>query len=129
MTSCQPYHLRKIVIQFLEAQLEAVKEIEFEGLLHLQLTITITKMLLWLVNNFDQSNCYFEIQNGNGFVLTPDDVYDVFGLSFLFLGPISFTKPPKNIITLIVGFNLMHILRYTSQSQINHPFTMRSQKA
>ncbi|CAO2824945.1 unnamed protein product [Amaranthus hypochondriacus] len=39
-------------------------------------------MLSWLVNRFDQSSRYFELSPGVGFVLTPYDVHDVFGLPF-----------------------------------------------
>ena len=69
-----------LINQFSEDQINSVKEIGFEGLLHLKVTNIVTKMLSWFVNNFDQSSRYFEISPGVRFVLTPYDVHDVFGL-------------------------------------------------
>lgn len=62
--------MHKIITQLSNVQIEVVKEIGFEDMLHLQLTTTIMKMLPWLVNNFDQSSRYFEIQSGTRFAHT-----------------------------------------------------------
>ena len=77
-TRCRPFHLHKIIQNLTQAQKEAVKEIGFGGLLHLQVQKNPTKMMPWLVERFDTSSRMFEINDRKAFLLTPLDVYDVF---------------------------------------------------
>ena len=55
-TRCRLFHLHKLIKNLTDEQKEAVKEIGFGGLLHLQLQKNPTKMLPWLVERFDASS-------------------------------------------------------------------------
>uniref|UniRef100_A0A803NAX1 Ubiquitin-like protease family profile domain-containing protein n=1 Tax=Chenopodium quinoa TaxID=63459 RepID=A0A803NAX1_CHEQI len=57
-----------------------VEEIGFGGLLHLKLKTLNRQMLPWLVENFNVGSCMFTIATGKEFVVTRNDICDVFCL-------------------------------------------------
>lgn len=64
--------------------MKSVNEIGFGGLLKLRLTRTQTTMLPWLIENFDSGSWIQTVGVGKEYVVTPFDVYDVFGIPLNF---------------------------------------------
>uniref|UniRef100_A0A803MJY0 Ubiquitin-like protease family profile domain-containing protein n=1 Tax=Chenopodium quinoa TaxID=63459 RepID=A0A803MJY0_CHEQI len=71
---------KKANTNFSPEQKQAVEEIGFGGLLHLKLKTLNRQMLPWLVENFNAGSCMFTIATGKEFVVTRNDIYDVFCL-------------------------------------------------
>uniref|UniRef100_A0A803MQG9 Ubiquitin-like protease family profile domain-containing protein n=1 Tax=Chenopodium quinoa TaxID=63459 RepID=A0A803MQG9_CHEQI len=71
---------KKANTNFSPEQKQAVEEIGFGGLLHLKLKTLNRQMLPWLVENFNAGSCMFTITTGKEFVVTRNDICDVFCL-------------------------------------------------
>uniref|UniRef100_A0A803LBF6 Ubiquitin-like protease family profile domain-containing protein n=1 Tax=Chenopodium quinoa TaxID=63459 RepID=A0A803LBF6_CHEQI len=71
---------KKANTNFSPEQKQAVEEIGFGGLLHLKLKTLNRQMLHWLVENFNAGSCMFTIATGKEFVVTRNDICDVFCL-------------------------------------------------
>ena len=77
---CRPHTLELMMSTFSPNQQKAVEEIGFGGLLHLKLKTLNRQMLHWLVEHFNGGSCMFTIAAGKEFVVTKNDICDVFGL-------------------------------------------------
>uniref|UniRef100_A0A803LEJ7 Ubiquitin-like protease family profile domain-containing protein n=1 Tax=Chenopodium quinoa TaxID=63459 RepID=A0A803LEJ7_CHEQI len=71
---------KKANTNFSPEQKQAVEEIGFGGLLHLKLKTLNRQMLPCLVENFNAGSCMFTIATGKEFVVTRNDICDVFCL-------------------------------------------------
>uniref|UniRef100_A0A803N1G6 Aminotransferase-like plant mobile domain-containing protein n=1 Tax=Chenopodium quinoa TaxID=63459 RepID=A0A803N1G6_CHEQI len=71
---------KKANTNFSPEQKQDVEEIGFGGLLHLKLKTLNRQMLPWLVENFNAGSCMFTIATGKEFVVTRNDICDVFCL-------------------------------------------------
>uniref|UniRef100_A0A803MGE8 Ubiquitin-like protease family profile domain-containing protein n=1 Tax=Chenopodium quinoa TaxID=63459 RepID=A0A803MGE8_CHEQI len=71
---------KKANTNFSPEQKQAIEEIGFGGLLHLKLKTLNRQMLPWLVENFNAGSCMFTIATGKEFVVTRNDICDVFCL-------------------------------------------------
>uniref|UniRef100_A0A803N9H9 Uncharacterized protein n=1 Tax=Chenopodium quinoa TaxID=63459 RepID=A0A803N9H9_CHEQI len=71
---------KKANTNFSPEQKQVVEEIGFGGLLHLKLKTLNRQMLPWLVENFNAGSCMFTIATGKEFVVTRNDICDVFCL-------------------------------------------------
>uniref|UniRef100_A0A803MZA6 Ubiquitin-like protease family profile domain-containing protein n=1 Tax=Chenopodium quinoa TaxID=63459 RepID=A0A803MZA6_CHEQI len=71
---------KKADTNFSPEQKQDVEEIGFGGLLHLKLKTLNRQMLPWLVENFNAGSCMFTIATGKEFVVTRNDICDVFCL-------------------------------------------------
>uniref|UniRef100_A0A803MAB0 Ubiquitin-like protease family profile domain-containing protein n=1 Tax=Chenopodium quinoa TaxID=63459 RepID=A0A803MAB0_CHEQI len=80
MTRCRSHTLGNLVKNLSDKQKQAVVEVGFGGLLHLKLQTLCRKMLPWLVENFNGGSCMFTVASGKEFVVTKNDVCDVFSL-------------------------------------------------
>ncbi|XP_075506832.1 uncharacterized protein LOC142543449 isoform X2 [Primulina tabacum] len=78
VTQCRPQGLYKLIQNFNDQQRDAVRSIGFGGLLHLSVKSYPTKMLKWLIKNFNGASRMLKIDNNRSFVVTADDVHDVF---------------------------------------------------
>ncbi|XP_073059459.1 uncharacterized protein [Primulina eburnea] len=78
VTQCRPQGLYKLIQNFNDQQRDAVRSIGFGGLLHLSITSYPKKMLKWLIKNFNGASRMLKIDNNRSFVVTADDVHDVF---------------------------------------------------
>lgn len=77
---CRPNMLQSLVQNFTPKQKQAVEEAGFGGMLHLKLKTLNRQMLRWLVENFNGCSCMFTIAKGKEFVVTRNDICDVFCL-------------------------------------------------
>uniref|UniRef100_A0A803L2I1 Ubiquitin-like protease family profile domain-containing protein n=1 Tax=Chenopodium quinoa TaxID=63459 RepID=A0A803L2I1_CHEQI len=71
---------KKANTNFSPEQKQVVEEIGFGGLLHLKLKTLNRQMLPWLVEKFNAGSCMFTIATGKEFVVTRNDICDVFCL-------------------------------------------------
>uniref|UniRef100_A0A803MVP4 Aminotransferase-like plant mobile domain-containing protein n=1 Tax=Chenopodium quinoa TaxID=63459 RepID=A0A803MVP4_CHEQI len=93
MTRSRPHTLGNLVKNFSDKQKQAVVEVGFGGLLRLKLKTHCRKMLPWLVKNFNACSCMFTVASGKEFVVTRNDVCDVFCLP---MGDIPVPELKKN---------------------------------
>ncbi|CAH9141436.1 unnamed protein product [Cuscuta epithymum] len=82
--ACRPYCLIEMFDSLSEKQVKDVKDIGFEGVLNCRISTKINSRLVsWLVNNFDSGSLMFNIASGKEFVVTEADVHDVFLLPWV----------------------------------------------
>lgn len=77
---CRPHTLQFLMQNFSPDQNQAVEQIGFGGLLHMKLKTLNRQMLPWLVEHFNGDSCMFTISTGKEFVVTRNDICDVFCL-------------------------------------------------
>lgn len=77
-TRCRPQGLTELVSNLSDKQKEDIKSIGFDGLLKMQVMQLPTNMLGWLVNRFNGVSRMFRIDDNRKFVITPENICDVF---------------------------------------------------
>ncbi|KAJ8444074.1 hypothetical protein Cgig2_030931 [Carnegiea gigantea] len=94
-----PKGLRQLIEKLNDKQKEAVKEIGFGGLLHLQLDMIPGKLAVWLVRNFDTCSCSLPLTHGR-FRVTEHDVYMTLALP---KGPFEVTEAKSEMNSISFG--------------------------
>ncbi|KAK6149533.1 hypothetical protein DH2020_017058 [Rehmannia glutinosa] len=78
LTQCRPKGLFDVVKYLTDSQIEDVKNIGFGGLLNLNIHHLPAQMIPWLVQRFNGKSRLLSIDERTRFVITADDICDVF---------------------------------------------------
>ncbi|KAK6151769.1 hypothetical protein DH2020_014404 [Rehmannia glutinosa] len=78
LTQCRPKGLFDVVKSLIDSQIEDVKNIGFGGLLNLNVHHLPAQMIPWLVQRFNGKSRLLSIDERTRFVITADDICDVF---------------------------------------------------
>ncbi|KAK9698269.1 hypothetical protein RND81_08G092600 [Saponaria officinalis] len=79
VTKCRPNKLVDVIKRLNDGQKKAVREMGFGGLLDLKITFIPQGIVEWLLRDFQHSSLMFKA-NKIEFLLSKDDVYDIFQL-------------------------------------------------